>query len=111
MAEQRTRFRELETSVISNINGIFQGPWNQRSIGLISLLLGFYVSSNLTVYYLAKTGQRPFIAFFMLVIIELLIRIRPKSINDNNRLYWIIIDNFRVGSTFAVVLEAFKLGS
>ena len=87
------------------------GPWSRRSLGLISLLLGFYLGSNLTVYYLQKTGQRSLVAIVMVIAIELLVRLRSEVKSKLWPLHWVALDNLRVGAVYAVVLEAFKLGS
>ena len=48
----------------------------------------------------------PIIIFF----IEVIIRIKPSS---SSKLYslWSVIDKVRIGAIYAVILEAFKLGS
>jgi hypothetical protein len=46
----------------------------------------------------------------IILIIELIIRIRPSSGSGLFDL-WSIIDKARIGATYAVILEAFKLGS
>ncbi len=46
----------------------------------------------------------------IILIIELIIRIRPPSGSSLFDL-WSIIDKARIGATYAVILEAFKLGS
>ena len=48
----------------------------------------------------------PIIIFF----IEIIIRIRPSS---NSKLYyvWNVVDKLRIGAVYAIILEAFKLGS
>ena len=46
-----------------------------------------------------------------LLIIELLVRIRSNQRLFNSSIQWFAIDNIRIGSTYAIVLEAFKLGS
>ncbi len=108
---QRTRLDNFLTLISRCLFDFLIGPWRRRSLGLISLLTGFYLGSNLTVYYLVKTGQRPLVVILMLFIIEILIRLR-SSINTNKwPVYMVAIDNLRIGIIYAVVLEAFKLGS
>ena len=46
----------------------------------------------------------------IIVIIELIIRSKPKT-NSSIYYLWSVIDKLRVGATYALVLEAFKLGS
>ena len=94
-----------------NITYSFIGSWRRRSIGLISLLSGFYIGSNVTVYFLEKTGKRPLVVLVMVLVIELLIRSRTRVKAIPWPLPWLAIDNIRIGTVYAVVLEAFKLGS
>ena len=46
----------------------------------------------------------------IIVFIEIIIRIKPSS---NSKFYnlWSIIDKLRIGAIYAIILEAFKLGS
>ena len=46
----------------------------------------------------------------IIVVIELIIRIRPSEDSSLFNL-WSIVDKARIGATYAVILEAFKLGS
>ncbi len=108
---QNTRFTNLLDQLLSYFSRSFSGPWNRRSIGLISILLGYYLGSNLTVYFLQRIGQRPIVVLVMVIIIELLIRLRSYVTKTPWPLHWLIIDNLRIGSIYSVCLEAFKLGS
>ncbi|WP_366516113.1 DUF565 domain-containing protein [Synechococcus sp. UW140] len=44
-------------------------------------------------------------------MIEINVRIRTVSNTNKNKFIWIISDNLRMGAVYAVILEAFKLGS
>ena len=78
---------------------------------MISLLFGYFVGSNLTVYFLERTGQRPLVVFSMVLIVEILIRLRSRVKRFPWPLYMLALDNMRIGAVYSVVLEAFKLGS
>jgi hypothetical protein len=39
------------------------------------------------------------------------VRLRTHLVREQVPLHWTLIDNLRLGLTYAVVLEAFKLGS
>ena len=58
-----------------------------------------------------RIGQRPVVVLVLLVIVELLVRLRTRFVVDRVPLIWVLLDNLRIGLVFAVVLEAFKLGS
>ena len=87
------------------------GSWRRRSLGVLSLLLGFILGSNFTMYWYQEVGQRPVVVLFMVVIIELLVRARTYVRSEPWPLGWLAIDNIRIGAVYAVVFEAFKLGS
>tara|TARA_Y100001968_G_C19436618_1_gene760071 strand:+ start:2530 stop:2865 length:336 start_codon:yes stop_codon:yes gene_type:complete len=111
MSSQNTRLKIFQDEIANYFVIPFRGPWKIRSVGLISLLLGYYLSTNITSYFINKEGERLGVLIIMLLTIEILIRIRPKKILKSTPIYWIAIDNLRIGSTYAIVLEAFKLGS
>ena len=108
---QNTRFRRFQDQILQYFSISLSGPWSRRSIGLISLLVGYYIGSNVTVYFLQEVGQRPLVVLVMVVLIELLIRLRTKVSKSPWPIVWLAIDNLRIGTVYSVCLEAFKLGS
>ena len=111
MNYQKTSFESLIQNIFYFISRSLIGPWKKRSIGLISLLVGYFLGSNLTVYYLEKTGQRVIISLCIVLIIELIVRLRSIIIDNTKGIQIIIIDNLRLGFLYSIVIEAFKLGS
>ena len=111
MKYQKTRFGYFEDSVLSLISKTLAGGWKARSISFLSILIGFYLGSNLTAYYLQKIGQRPLVVLALVLIIELIIRLRSRYKSFKLPFGIIIIDNLRIGLVYSIILEAFKLGS
>ena len=111
MKPQTTNYSKLQAKLIAFLSTSLVGPWKTRSFGLLSLLIGFYFGSNLTVFFFERTGNRLLIVISMVFIIEILIRIRSKLLTQSKNYILVFIDNLRIGSVYAVVLEAFKLGS
>ena len=111
MSQQKTRLAEFQSKIISGINNTIEGPWKRRSLGIISLLIGYYLGSNGILFYLEKTGQRPIVVLIILIMVEILVRLRSRVKEDVWPLNWLILDNLRIGIVYAIVLEAFKLGS
>tara|TARA_Y100001968_G_C18924198_1_gene511195 strand:+ start:241 stop:567 length:327 start_codon:yes stop_codon:yes gene_type:complete len=107
---QSTNFNNLLRRIGNYFSLSLIGSWKKRSVGIIFLLLGFYIGSNFTVYFLEQI-RRPFIVLIMLMIIEILVRFRSRLTNASLPLKWIAVDNLRIGCVYSVVLEAFKLGS
>ena len=98
---QRTRLAGLQSSWGVLLQRSLSGPWWRRSVSLL-LLFGFFIGSNLPVYILDAVELRTYTAFYALIACELMVLGR-------RRLPW--LDNLRLGFVYAVVLEAFKVGS
>ena len=105
---QKTKFREFIDSLIIIINPIISDSWSKRSILLLSLLFGFYFTNSLISFLLDKSVNTIFLAVTILLIMELAIRSNLISKMTNAVM---IINNIRIGSTYALILEAYKLGS
>ena len=105
---QKTKFRELLDSLVIIINPIISDTWSKRSIFLLSLLFGFYFTNSFLSFLLDKSVNTIFLAIIILLIMELVIRsyLIPKL-----TIPVMIINNIRIGSTYALILEAYKLGS
>jgi hypothetical protein len=111
MPLQATRFDRLQRRSGQLVFGAFQGSWRRRSSGLLALLLGFYAGQNITAWWLNEIGQRPLVVVVLVLLLELLIRLRTRVVPERVPLAWVLCDNLRIGLVYAVVLEAFKLGS
>ena len=105
---QKTKFREFIDSLIFIINPIISDTWSKRSLLLLSLLFGFYFTNSFLSFLLDKSVNTIFLAIIILLIMELIIRsyLIPKL-----TIPVMIINNIRIGSTYALILEAYKLGS
>ena len=106
---QRTNFKNFITNIFSFFISNFLGPWKSRSIGLISFLLGFYITSQISTYLIDRSVNSILLAITMVLLLELPIRF--SVYNSKNRILWVILDYSRIGITYCLVLEAFKLGS
>ncbi|EAU73870.1 DUF565 domain-containing protein [Synechococcus sp. RS9916] len=111
MVLQRTRYERLQRQLGDQVQPVVDGPWKRRSLGALSLLLGFFLGSNLTTYYLEKIGQRPVVVLVLVLLIEVVVRMRTRVQSAPWPLGWVLLDNLRIGVVYAVVLEAYKLGS
>ena len=105
---QKTKFREFIDSLIFIINPIISDSWSKRSLLLLSLLFGFYFTNSFLSFLLDKSVNTIFLAIIILLIMELVIR---SYLITKLTIPVMIINNIRIGSTYALILEAYKLGS
>lgn len=108
---QATRFDRLQRRSGDVLLAGFRGSWRRRSLAVLALLLGFFAGQNVTAFWLTRIGQRPFVVLGLLLLLEAVVRLRGRLVQQRLPLAWLVIDNLRIGLVYAVVLEAFKLGS
>ena len=108
---QKTRFRQFVDSFLLIFNPIISDSWSKRSILLLALLSGFYFTNSIISFLLDKPVNTIFLAIFLLLIMELSIRSLLFSKFQKISIIILATNNFRIGSTYALILEAFKLGS
>ena len=111
MTAHLARYEQFQGRIGVQLTRALTGSWRRRSLGILSLLLGFLVGSNFTMYWFQRVGQRPLVVLVMVIVIELLVRARTVGKREPWPLGWLAIDNIRIGTVFSVVFEAFKLGS
>ncbi|MCT0226479.1 DUF565 domain-containing protein [Synechococcus sp. CS-1328] len=108
----QTRWQQAQDSWLRQLRGAVAGGWRVRSLALLALLIGFYLGQNLTSLLLQEApGGRPMVVLVCVLGIELLVRLRTRWVRQEPPLIWVLVDNLRMGGVYAVVLEAFKLGS
>lgn len=111
-ARQRTRLQRLESRFGASVLTQVRASWRTASLTLLGLLVGFYLAQNLTSLLLIHLpGGRPTGVLLVVVVFELLVRLRSRFVAESPGLGWVIVDNLRLGATYALVLEAFKLGT
>lgn len=117
LPRQPTRFERAARAVSTGLLAPLRGSWRRRSGLLLALLLGFYAGGNLTSYLLPLfPGGRPALVLALVLLVELLVRLRtrllpPAPAGQPGPWGWQLLDNGRIGFVYAVVLEAFKLGT
>ncbi len=108
---QKTKFRKLINFIFTSINPLISDSWSKRSVLLLSLLFGYYFTNSILSYLLDKSVNTILLAILILILMELFIRSSLLSKYSKLSVIIISINNFRIGSTYALLLEAFKLGS
>ena len=108
---QNTKLKKFIDVLSSTITPIISDNWRKRSILLLSLLFGFYFTNSLISFLLDKNVNTIFLAIIILLLMEISIRSTLFSYLNKFSIIILSINNLRIGSTYALILEAFKLGS
>ena len=112
MTFQATRYEQLQQRIGLHMNQALVGPWRRRSVGVLALLFGFIIGSNVTMIWFQRSGQnRPAAVLVLVIILEMFVRLRSRVRPGPWPIAWLALDNLRIGTVYAVVLEAYKLGS
>ena len=107
---QKTRFSIFSDKFAEIIFGFLNLSWREKSINLISVLTGYFLFANFITKFISEGKNELVMVPIIILVIELIIRSKPKSTSSIYYL-WSVIDKLRIGATYALVLEAFKLGS
>lgn len=109
---QNTRLNSLVDSVIGQFDQWLRNPWRRLSVMVISLLFGNFSGSAIA----TTTGARADWDILSAVIAVLLIEAMSWLAYRRNRdvvkpLLVEILNSFKIGFTYSLFLDAFKLGS
>lgn len=110
---QQTRYAALERRLAGGLIGQLRRSWREASLALLALLLGYYAGQNLLALLVMRLpGGRPVLVLSVVLLTELVVRLRTRLLAERERpLIWVMLDNLRIGLTYAIVLEAFKIGT
>ncbi len=107
---QKTKFSNITDQFNNLLFGFLISSWKTKSINIISVLTGYFLFANFVTKFISEGKNELVMVPIIILIIEFIVRIRPSSSSNLFNL-WSIVDKFRIGATYAVILEAFKLGS
>ena len=107
---QKTNFSRITYQLNNLFFGFLSDTWRTKSIGLISVLTGYFLFANFLTKFISEGKNELIMVPIIIVIFEIIVRIKPSSISKFYYL-WSIVDKLRIGAIYAVILEAFKLGS
>ena len=113
---QRTRLNTLIERTGSNATQFFSNPWRRISLILLALLFGFFIGAAVATTAGQDAQWDVVGAALLLLFTEFISRFfyaQRVNVNKNNpRSLWLeILNCFKVGMTYSLFLEAFKLGS
>ena len=107
---QKTKFSRISDQLNNLLFGFLSSSWKSKSINIISVLSGYFLFANFATKFISEGKNELIMVPIIILIIELIIRIRPSEKLSFFNL-WLVVDKVRIGATYAVILEAFKLGS
>ena len=107
---QKTKFSKINNQFNKLFFGFLSSSWKSKSINIISVLIGYFLFANFVTKFISEGPHELIMVPIIILIIEFLIRIRPSA-NSSLFKLWSMVDKARIGATYAVILEAFKLGS
>ena len=107
---QKTNFSRITSHLNNLFFGFISDTWRSKSIALISVLTGYFLFANFLTKFISEGKNELIMVPIIIIFIEIIIRIKPSS---NSKFYnmWAVVDKLRIGAIYAVILEAFKLGS
>ena len=107
---QKTNFSRITYQLNNLFFGFLSDTWRKKSIGLISVLTGYFLFANFLTIFISEGKNELIMVPIIIVFIEIIIRIKPAA---SSKFYylWSVFDKLRIGAIYAVILEAFKLGS
>ena len=107
---QKTRFTIFYDSLNLLFLGFLKSSWKDKSLNLLSILFGYFLFANFITKFISEGKNELLMIPIIIIIFEIIIRIKPLK-ESQIYLLWMILDRIRIGSVYALVLEAFKLGS
>ena len=107
---QKTNFSRITYQLNNLFFGFLSDTWRSKSLNLISVLTGYFLFANFLTKFISEGKNELIMVPIIILIIEIIIRIKPSS---SSKFYdlWSVADKLRIGAIYAIILEAFKLGS
>ena len=107
---QKTRFTLFYGSLNSLLLGFLKSSWKDKSLNILSILFGYFLFANFITKFISEGKNELLMIPIIIVIFEIIIRIKPLR-KSNMYVLWMLLDKVRIGAVYALILEAFKLGS
>ena len=107
---QKTRFTVIYDSLNLVFLGFLRSSWKDKSLNLLSILIGYFLFANFITKFISEGKNELLMIPVIIILFEIIIRMKPPR-NSNIYLVWMFLDKIRIGAVYALILEAFKLGS
>ena len=107
---QKTRFTVFYDSLNLVFLGFLKSSWKDKSLNLLSILFGYFLFANFITKFISEGKNELVMIPVLILIFETIIRNKPIRTSKSYFL-WTALDKVRIGGVYALILEAFKLGS
>ena len=107
---QKTRFTVFYDSLNLVFLSFLKSSWKDKALNLLSILFGYFLFANFITKFISEGKNELLMIPVIIILFEVIIRMKPKS-DSNIFLVWMLLDKIRIGAVYALILEAFKLGS
>ncbi|MBF2067302.1 MAG: DUF565 domain-containing protein [Calothrix sp. C42_A2020_038] len=108
---QNTRLNTLVSSIGQWLDQWLSNPWRRWSVLIICFLFGFFLGTAVS----TVAGQRANLDIYIAAIIVLLVEVTNRLYYRHRKgviSFWIeSLNTLKVGLTYSLFVEAFKLGS
>ena len=107
---QKTKFQK---KVIDNLDGLSEwavNPWRRYSLGILVLLAGNFIGSQLGMVSAVKELMDPVAALLSVIFLEVLIVLRRIfRFDQRKKIFLLLIDFLRYGLFYGFFTECLKL--
>ena len=107
---QKTRFTVFYDSLNLTFLSFLKSSWKEKALNLLSILFGYFLFANFITKFISEGKNELLMIPVIIVVFEIIIRVKPIR-RSNLYLLWMLLDKIRIGAVYALILEAFKLGS
>ena len=109
---QNTRLNGLVDGISGQLARMFFNPWRRLSLLVISLLFGFFLGTAVATTAGQSANWDVVGAAILVALSEVVNRIYYRSARNIERSLWLeALNTLKIGLTYSLFLEAFKLGS
>jgi len=107
---QKTRFTVFFDSLNLVFLSFLKSSWKDKALNLLSILFGYFLFANFITKFISEGKNELLMIPVIIIIFEIIIRMKPLK-KSNIYILWMLLDKIRIGAVYALILEAFKLGS
>ena len=109
---QNTRLNGLVDAISGQTRRWFFNPWRRLSLLVISLLFGFFLGTAVATTAGQSANWDVISAAILVALSEVVNRIYHRRVRIIERSLWLeALNTLKIGLTYSLFLEAFKLGS